>query len=85
MVDDLSGSPLTCALRDEDGALCPSDYECTAVAGSTQAVCCLKVTEETEGSYNSFNIATVYLESLVSDAVTEESTSTDEERPQTSK
>lgn len=41
LTDDLSGAPIACALRqDEDGTVCPSDYQCTAVAGSTQAVCC---------------------------------------------
>ncbi|XP_050296435.1 kielin/chordin-like protein [Anthonomus grandis grandis] len=40
LTDDLSGAPVACALRSEDGTLCPSSYECTAVPGSTQAVCC---------------------------------------------
>ena len=39
---------MACALRSEDGTLCPSSYDCTAVPGSTQAVCCLKVEEESE-------------------------------------
>ncbi|XP_019877040.1 balbiani ring protein 3 [Aethina tumida] len=47
LTDDLSGAPVACALRTEDGTVCPSSYECTAVAGSTQAVCCPK-TEELE-------------------------------------
>lgn len=49
LTDDISGAPVACALRNEDGTLCPDDYECTAVPGSTQAVCCLKeITEEEE-------------------------------------
>ncbi|XP_060536767.1 fibrillin-1-like isoform X2 [Cylas formicarius] len=40
LTDDLSGAPVACALRSEDGTVCPSSYECTAVPGSTQAVCC---------------------------------------------
>ncbi|EFA05918.2 zonadhesin isoform X2 [Tribolium castaneum] len=40
LTDDISGAPVACALRSEDGTICPSEYECTAVPGSTQAVCC---------------------------------------------
>lgn len=40
MTDDLSGAPIACALREDDGALCPDTHECSAVPGSTQAVCC---------------------------------------------
>lgn len=39
---------MACALRSEEGTVCPSTYECTAVAGSTQAVCCPKVENEPE-------------------------------------
>ncbi|XP_017786716.1 PREDICTED: balbiani ring protein 3-like [Nicrophorus vespilloides] len=46
LTDDLSGAPIACALRSDDGTLCPSSHECTAVAGSTQAVCCQKESEE---------------------------------------
>ncbi|XP_045483161.1 balbiani ring protein 3-like [Harmonia axyridis] len=40
LTDDMSGAPVACALRDEDGTVCPSNHECKAVVGSTQAVCC---------------------------------------------
>ncbi|CAG9764049.1 unnamed protein product [Ceutorhynchus assimilis] len=40
LTDDLSGAPVACALRSEDGTVCPNSYDCTAVPGSTQAVCC---------------------------------------------
>lgn len=50
LADDLTGSPLTCEIRSEEGH-CPDGSDCTAVAGSTQAVCCPRgapsnVTEE---------------------------------------
>lgn len=48
LTDDLSGAPVACALRFEDGTVCPANYECTAVAGSTQAVCCSTNGEESE-------------------------------------
>ncbi|KAL1501147.1 hypothetical protein ABEB36_006531 [Hypothenemus hampei] len=41
LTDDLTGAPVACALRSEEGTLCPKSYECTSVPGSTQAVCCL--------------------------------------------
>lgn len=40
LTDDLSGSPIACDLRSDDTNICPKSYNCTAVAGSTQAVCC---------------------------------------------
>ncbi|XP_074036900.1 uncharacterized protein [Leptinotarsa decemlineata] len=40
LTDDLRGAPVACALRSENGIVCPPTHECTAVAGSTQAVCC---------------------------------------------
>ncbi|XP_066152915.1 uncharacterized protein [Euwallacea fornicatus] len=40
LTDDLSGAPVACALRSEEGTICPKYYDCTAVPGSTQAVCC---------------------------------------------
>ncbi|CAG9859737.1 unnamed protein product [Phyllotreta striolata] len=40
LTDDSSGAPVACALRSETGVVCPTTHECTAVAGSTQAVCC---------------------------------------------
>ncbi|KAJ8960315.1 hypothetical protein NQ318_004047, partial [Aromia moschata] len=46
LTDDLSGAPVACALRSEDGTVCPATYDCTSVPGSTQAVCCPK-SEET--------------------------------------
>lgn len=46
LTDDLSGAPVACALRSEDGTICPQAYECTAVPGSTQAVCCPTTEEE---------------------------------------
>ncbi|XP_076257897.1 uncharacterized protein LOC143194965 [Rhynchophorus ferrugineus] len=50
LTDDLSGAPVACALKSEDGTVCPSTYECTAVPGSTQAVCCPNENkEELEG------------------------------------
>lgn len=45
LTDDLSGAPVACALRSEEGTVCPSNYECLAVPGSTQAVCCPKLDE----------------------------------------
>lgn len=60
MTDDLRGAPVACALRSENGIVCPSSYECTAVAGSTQAVCCPLPTDElqTEASedYNQLDM-----------------------------
>lgn len=47
MTHDISGAPVACALRSEDGIVCPFNYECTAVAGSTQAVCCPVMDGET--------------------------------------
>lgn len=47
MTQDSSGAPVACALRSEDGTVCPQNYECTAVAGSTQAVCCPVLESET--------------------------------------
>lgn len=37
---------MACALRSEDGTVCPAAYECTAVPGSTQAVCCPSAEDE---------------------------------------
>lgn len=37
---------MACALRSEDGTICPAAYECTAVPGSTQAVCCPRAEDE---------------------------------------
>ncbi|CAH1111232.1 unnamed protein product [Psylliodes chrysocephalus] len=60
LTDDLRGAPVACALRSENGIVCPSSYECTAVAGSTQAVCCPLPTDElqTEASedYNQLDM-----------------------------
>lgn len=53
LTDDISGAPVACALRSEDGTLCPVTYECTAVPGSTQAVCCPHNEETTENYNNS--------------------------------
>lgn len=47
LTHDISGAPVACALRSEDGIVCPFNYECTAVAGSTQAVCCPVMESET--------------------------------------
>lgn len=52
LTDDLSGAPVACALRSEEGTVCPKSHECTAVPGSTQAVCCpisLDELDELEG------------------------------------
>lgn len=40
LTDDISGAPVACALKNEEGTVCPSNHECKAVVGSTQAVCC---------------------------------------------
>lgn len=48
LMDDLRGSPITCALEGRDGILCPSTHDCTPVTDSDQAVCCLKGNEITE-------------------------------------
>ncbi|KAF5273134.1 hypothetical protein FQA39_LY07624 [Lamprigera yunnana] len=45
LTDDLSGVPISCGLRTEEGNQCPIKYECSAVAGSTQSVCCPRVEE----------------------------------------
>ncbi|KAK9878497.1 hypothetical protein WA026_022393, partial [Henosepilachna vigintioctopunctata] len=51
LTDDISGAPVACALKNEDGTLCPSNYECKAVVGSTQAACCPVIYElEAEAS-----------------------------------
>lgn len=46
LMDDIRGTPITCALEDSDGVICPSTHECVPVAGSDQAVCCLSSTIE---------------------------------------
>ncbi|XP_018322456.1 balbiani ring protein 3 isoform X2 [Agrilus planipennis] len=41
LTDDITGAPIACALRsDEIGTVCPLNYECISVPGSTQSVCC---------------------------------------------
>lgn len=50
LTDDISGAPVACALRSEDGTICPLSYECTAVPGSTQAVCCPKNEDEDDNT-----------------------------------
>lgn len=55
LTDDISGAPVACALRSEDGTVCPATYECTAVPGSTQAVCCPHNEEETTENYTEAN------------------------------
>ena len=72
LTDDLSGAPVACALRSEDGTVCPSAYECTAVPGSTQAVCC-PIEEEVEEDGDQY------------EGEASEDYSRTEERPQTSK
>ncbi|KAH1000715.1 neurogenic locus notch homolog protein 3 isoform X1 [Dendroctonus ponderosae] len=47
LTDDLIGAPVACALRSEEGTICPNAFECTSVPGSTQAVCC--PVEEVDG------------------------------------
>ncbi|XP_057651996.1 uncharacterized protein LOC130891358 isoform X1 [Diorhabda carinulata] len=55
LTDDLRGAPVACALRSENGIVCPSSYECTAVPGSTQAVCCPVLEEELESEISDRN------------------------------
>ncbi|VEN35788.1 unnamed protein product [Callosobruchus maculatus] len=40
LTDELRGAPVACARTSAQGVVCPANFECTAVAGSTQAVCC---------------------------------------------
>lgn len=47
LTHEISGAPLACALRSENGIVCPLNYECTSVAGSTQSVCCPVMDAET--------------------------------------
>ncbi|KAF5293262.1 hypothetical protein FQR65_LT11002 [Abscondita terminalis] len=46
LTDDLSGIPISCDLRTNEGTRCPEKYDCSAVAGSTQSVCCPQPDED---------------------------------------
>nr|XP_022902311.1 balbiani ring protein 3 [Onthophagus taurus] len=46
LTDESSGAPIACAFEEGDGTLCPGTHNCTAVPGSTQAVCCPIVSHE---------------------------------------